>query len=205
VDPDATALDVILDAAAIAAHVDRIAAEIAATTRDRPLVAMPVLFGALFFGPDLVRRLLARGVEVADVVPVTVSSYGASPAADATVSSGEPLVRGLPRRPSIEGRDVLVIDTIVDTGATIERLAHDLSALGATSVRTACLLDKVARRARPVAPTWRGITAPDRFLVGYGLDLSGRWRGLPVVGAIGVRDPSPTGRAATSPSSPPRR
>jgi hypoxanthine phosphoribosyltransferase len=194
--PPTAEFDVILDAAAIAALVARLAREIAPAFDGRPVVALPVMTGACFFAPDLLRALVARGTDVEAIRPVSVSSYGAG-----TTSSGAPEVVGLPPRPAIEGRHLLVIDTIVDTGATVEVLGRELAALGAASVRVACLLDKVAGRTRSVVPTWRGIVAPDRFLVGYGLDAAGRYRALPFVGAIRGRDRDPTFAPAAPASS----
>lgn len=182
-----TEFDVILDAASIAALVERLAREIAPAFGARPVVAIPVMTGACFFAPDLLRALVAHGTEIEAIRPVSVSSYGAG-----TASSGAPVVVGLPPRPAIEGRQVLVLDTIVDTGATVEVLGRELAVLGPAVVRVACLIDKVAGRTRPVSPTWRGIEAPDRFLVGYGLDAAGRHRALPFVGAIRGRDRDPT-------------
>ena len=178
--------DVILDATTIAALVERLAGAIALALGSTPVVAVPVMTGACFFAPDLLRALVARGADIEAIRPVSISSYGAG-----TTSSGVPVVVGLPPRLAIEGRDVLVIDTIVDTGATVELLGRELAALGAASVRVACLLDKVTGRSRPVTPTWRGVEAPDRFLVGYGLDAAGRFRTLPFVGAIRGRDLGP--------------
>lgn len=192
--PPTAEFDVILDAAAIAALVECLAREIAPTFARESVVAIPVMTGACFFAPDLLRALVTHGIDVEAIRPVSVSSYGAG-----TTSSGSPMVVELPSRPAIEGRHVLVIDTIVDTGATVEVLGRELASLGAASVRVACLLDKVAGRTRPIAPTWRAIEAPDRFLVGYGLDAAGRYRALPFVAAIRGRDSRPRAAAAAPP------
>ena len=180
--------DVILDAAAITALVERLAGEVALAFGGRPIVAVPVMTGAVFFAPDLLRALAARGADIEAIRPVSVSSYGTG-----TTSSGAPVVVGLPPRPAIEGRDVLVIDTIVETGATVALLLRELTGMGAASVRVAALLQK--GEARPIA--FLGIKAPDRFLVGYGLDAAGRYRTLPFVGAIRERGLRPTAADST--------
>ncbi len=183
--PDA---EVVLDEAAIAALVDRLGREIAAARGGRPVVAVPVLTGALFFATDLVRAYRRHGGAVTAIHPVSVSSYRNS-----TRPEGPPVVAGCPPRAAIEGRDVLLLDTIVDSGATVEALERAFTALGAAEVLVACLLDKVAARRRPVAPRFRGAEAPDLFLVGYGLDAEGRFRDWPHVSALRHRPDGPVG------------
>lgn len=183
--PDA---EVVLDEAAIAALVDRLGREIAHERAGRPVVAVPVLTGALFFATDLVRALRRHGGLVAAIHPVSASSYR-----DATRPVGPPVVVGCPPRAAIEGRAVLLLDTIVDSGATVEALEAEFRALGAAEVLVACLLDKAAARRRPIAPRFRGVEAPDRFLVGYGLDVAGRFRDWPHVSALRTRPIGPVG------------
>jgi hypoxanthine phosphoribosyltransferase len=125
---------------------------------------------------------------VAAIHPVSVSSYRKS-----TRPEGPPVIVGCPPRASIEGRAILVLDTIVDSGSTFEALAREFEALGAAEVFVACLLDKVAARRRPVVPRFRGVEAPDRFLVGYGLDVAGRLRDWPEVVALPTRPSGPVG------------
>jgi hypoxanthine phosphoribosyltransferase len=84
----------------------------------------------------------------------------------------------------VRGRTALVLDTVVDTGATAGAVLARARACGASDARLACLVDKPARRRGGVRPDWSGFVAPDRFLVGYGLDHGGRWRTLPYVAAI---------------------
>jgi len=188
VEPLPPGADVVLDETAIAALVERLGWEIAAARDGRPVVAVPVLTAAIYFATDVLRAYRRHGGAVAAIQPVSVSSYR-----DATRAEGPPVVVGRPSRASIEGRAVLVLDTIVDSGATVEALEREFIALGATEVLVACLLDKVAARRRPVAPRFRGVEAPDRFLVGYGLDVAGRFRDWPGVAALPTRPVEPVG------------
>lgn len=187
-DADAPGVDVLLDRPAILTLVARLASEIRTAEPHGGFLPMAVMEGATYFAADLLQALLVRRVAMCRPIPITASSYGSG-----TMSRGRVSVLGLPSPDDVAGRNVLLIDTIVDSGATLERLGLELRALGASSVRSVCLLDKVARRTRPVAPTWRGIEAPDRFLVGYGLDLAGRHRELPFVGALRTAGSPPPG------------
>jgi hypoxanthine phosphoribosyltransferase len=86
--------------------------------------------------------------------------------------------------PDFAGRDVLVVDDIIDTGATLARLLELLQEKGAASVRLCTLLDKPARRKIALVPDWVGFEIPDRFVVGYGMDHDGDHRGLPWIGTL---------------------
>lgn len=86
--------------------------------------------------------------------------------------------------PDFGGRDLLVVDDIVDTGATLSHLLGLLHEKGAASVRLCTLLDKPARRRHALKPDWAGFEIPDRFVVGYGMDLDGEFRGLPWIGTL---------------------
>lgn len=138
------------------------------------LVLVPVLTGAFMFLADLVRHLPQKiRIEV-----VTVSSYpGAS-----TVSKGAALVGVLPQ--DLEGRDVLVIDDILDSGQTLGLLQDEIAKRHPRSVRTCVFLRKNCRRVREIQCDYVGFDIPDAFVVGYGLDYDGFYRNLPYVGVL---------------------
>ncbi len=140
-----------------------------------------VLKGGLVFLADLMRAL--RSPVTLDCL--VVESYG-----PATESSGR--VRVLKDlEHSIEGRDVLLVEDIVDTGQTLAKLHELLRARGARSLRTACLLSKPTRRQRPVPIDYVGFTIGDQFVVGYGLDLQDRFRQLPYLATVELRSKPP--------------
>ncbi len=133
-----------------------------------------VLKGAFMFLADLVRTLQ---------VPVTLDFMALSSYATGTTSSGE--VRLLKDLDSaLEGRDVLIVEDIVDTGLTLNYLRDILTARGPRSVRTACLLSKPLRRKVDVRVEYIGFTIDDHFVVGYGLDYDGRYRSLPHIAIV---------------------
>ena len=160
---------------AIAARVAELAARIRAdyaSTRDLHLVC--VLKGAFVFFSDLVRQL-DRHVTLDFIV---VSSYK-----KATRSSGEVrLVKDLDT--GIEGRDVIIVEDIVDTGLTLTYLLDMMRARGPRSLRTACLLSKPSRRQVDVPVEYVGFTVEDRFVIGYGLDYAERYRNMPYIGVL---------------------
>ena len=107
-----------------------------------------------------------------------LSSYGA-----AMESSGQVrILKDLSG--SIEGRDVVVVEDIIDTGLTLNYLLRYLHERSPASVRICCLLDKPARRLTDIDIEYRGFTIPDRFVVGYGLDFDERYRNLPYIGVL---------------------
>ncbi len=165
---------------AIRSRVAQLAAEI---RRDCPgevhLVA--VLKGAFVFLADLVRAL--PGPLTLDFI--AMSSYGAN-----TRTSGEVrLLKDLDT--ALDGRDVVIVEDIVDTGLTLAYLQAILAARRPRSLRTACLLNKPSRRQAGVRVDYVGFTIDDRFVVGYGLDCDGRYRNLPYVAAFEPTEASP--------------
>ena len=133
-----------------------------------------VLKGAFLFLADLVRALER---------PVTLDFMALSSYATGTTSSGE--VRLLKDLDSaLEGRHVLIVEDIVDTGLTLQYLQDILKARGPKSVRTACLLNKPSRRIVDVGVEYIGFTIEDRFVVGYGLDFEERYRQLPHIAVL---------------------
>lgn len=133
-----------------------------------------VLKGAFIFLADLARAL--PGETTLDFM--AVSSYGSS-----TTSSGQvQIIKDL--ETGIEGRDVLVVEDIVDTGLTLSYLQDVLRTRSPRSLRTACLLSKPSRRKVDVKVEYVGFTIEDKFVVGYGLDYAGRYRNLPHIAVI---------------------
>ena len=156
-------------------RVRELAAEI---SRDHPLGVhlIGVLKGACIFLSDLARALEC------DVTMdfIAVSSYGSS-----TKSSGQVrLLKDLDT--SLEGRYVLIVEDIVDTGLTLTYLQEILKARAPRSLRTACLLSKPSRREVDVTVDYIGFTIEDRFVVGYGLDHHERYRQLPYIAVVPV-------------------
>ena len=155
-------------------------------TRDyagRAPVMVCILKGASLFFADLIREIdLPLTIDF-----MVVSSYGAS-----TVSSGEVrLVKDLDR--SILGKDVIIVEDIVDSGMTLNYLKKLLVSRGAASLRIATLLDKPARRTAPLTVDYTCFEIPDAFVVGYGLDYDETYRNLPDVGVLSPEVYAPKG------------
>ena len=143
---------------------------------DTPIHLVAVLKGAFIFLADLVRAI--PGEVSLDFM--AVSSYAG------TTSSGEVRVnKDLDR--SIEGRHVIIVEDIVDTGLTLSYLHEILRARDPKSLKTACLLSKPSRRKVEVPVEYIGFTIEDRFVVGYGLDYDERYRQLPYIGVMDVK------------------
>ena len=169
---------VLLSRQEIAATVKRLAVEIKRDYRDKNPVLIGVLKGSLIFMADLVRFLdFPLTVEF-----VTLSSYGKG-----TESSGKiKMVHGL--RCSVSGQNVLVVEDIVDSGITSAFLLEYLRKKKPATLKMCALLDKPARRRVPVNIDYLGLTVPDKFLVGYGLDWDEKFRNLPDICSIEVSE-----------------
>ena len=174
-------IDEMISAKAIAARIEALAQEITTEYSDTDkLVVVGLLRGSFVFIADLVREL-SLPVEV-DFLEV--SSYG-----DAMESSRE--VRVLKDlRSGIEGRDVLVVEDIVDTGFTLSHVIKMLQNRTPHKLRTIALLDKPSRREVDVRADWTGFEIPDEFVVGYGIDYAQRNRNLPFIGKVRFTDPA---------------
>ncbi|WP_069650623.1 hypoxanthine phosphoribosyltransferase [Caloranaerobacter ferrireducens] len=145
--------------------------EITKDYKDKDLVVICVLKGAVMFMSDLCKNIdLPLNMDF-----MAVSSYGSS-----TQSSG--VVRILKDLDSsIEGKDVLIVEDIIDTGLTLSYLVENLKSRGPRSVKICTLLDKPERRKAKVKVDYIGFTIPDEFVVGYGLDFNEKYRNLPYV------------------------
>ncbi len=161
----------LLDRAAIDVAIDALAARLNRELADREPVFVCILKGAVYFFAALTQRL-ERSV-VADFVQV--SSYGATTESSGTVT----LVKDI--TVDIAGKDVYVVEDIVDTGLTLVDVIALLEARHPRSVRVVTLLDKPARRRSDVRPDFVGVTIEDRFVVGFGLDFCEHFRNLPEI------------------------
>jgi hypoxanthine phosphoribosyltransferase len=166
---------VMISAEQIQQRVQELAAEIRRDFANEPqLHFVSVLKGAFMFLGDLIRAM-DRPVTIDFMA---VSSYGKN-----TTSSGE--VRVLKDLDTgLQGRNVIIIEDIVDTGLTLAYLQEILHARGPKSLKTACLLSKPSRRTVEVKVDYIGFTIEDRFVVGYGLDFAEQYRNLPYLGAL---------------------
>jgi hypoxanthine phosphoribosyltransferase len=155
-------------------RVRELAGEISRDYADRELLLIGVLKGAVFFLADLMRHLDVQ----CEVDFMAVSSYGAS-----TDSSG--VVRILKDLDApIEGRDVLIVEDIVDSGLTLSYLFRMLRARGPASLEVCALLTKPDRREIDLPIRYVGFEIPNRFAIGYGLDYAERYRNLPYVAVL---------------------
>ena len=157
-------------------RVRQLGAEISRDYADKDLLLIGVLKGAVFFLADLMREIEAP----CEVDFMAVASYGS-----ATESSG--VVRILKDLDTpIEGRDVLIVEDIVDSGLTLQYLLRTLEARGPASLEVCALLTKPERRTVDLPTRYIGFEIPDKFAIGYGLDHAERYRNLPYVAALSV-------------------
>jgi hypoxanthine phosphoribosyltransferase len=163
-----------ISASEIDQRITALAAEIGARVPPGPLTVVGVLKGAFIFTADLVRRI-NRDLQC-DFL--TVRSYG-----DSTASSGVVEVTSDLSLP-VQGRHVLVLEDIVDTGLTLRYLRQILEARKPASLWICALLDKPSRRQVEVQVDFVGFSIPDHFVVGYGLDAAQAYRNLPFVGVV---------------------
>ena len=174
--------EILVDEETLRARVAELGAEVSADYRGRDLLLIGVLKGAVFFMADFMRHLTIP----CEVDFMAISSYG-----DSTDSSG--IVRILKDLDiNIEGRDVLVVEDIIDSGLTLSYLMRNLESREPATLEVCALLTKPARRQIDVPVRYIGFEIPDRFVVGYGLDFAERYRNLPYV-AVMSQDVGGTG------------
>src|SRR3954470_2877766 len=159
-------------------RVRQLGAEISRDYAGRDLLLIGVLKGAVFFLSDLMRQ-----IEIpCEVDFMAVASYGS-----ATESSG--VVRILKDLDTpIEGRNILIVEDIVDSGLTLQYLLRTLEARGPASLEVCALLTKPSRRTVDLPGRYTGFEIPDKFAIGYGLDYAERYRNLPYVAALVLSD-----------------
>ncbi|HVS21472.1 MAG TPA: hypoxanthine phosphoribosyltransferase [Pyrinomonadaceae bacterium] len=167
-------LEPLITAEAIQARIKELGAEIARDYAGKNPLLIGVLKGAFIFLGDLMRAIeIPLGIEF-----IAISSYGAE-----MRTSGEVRILKDLDVP-IEGRHILVVEDIVDTGLTLSYLLANLKSRGAASVKLAALLDKYERREKEVPIDYLGFKIPDKFVVGYGLDFAERYRNLPFIAVL---------------------
>lgn len=173
------AIEQMISAKAIAARVEGLAREITAHYHDSDrLIVVGLLRGSFMFIADLVREI---------DLPVEVDFLEASSYGNAAQSSKEVrILKDL--RGEIAGRDVLVVEDIVDSGFTISHVKRLLLSRNPRRLEVCALLDKPSRREVDIRATWTGFEIPDEFVVGYGLDFAQRNRNLPYIGKVRFLD-----------------
>lgn len=169
-------IEVVFSAAAIAERLDALVKDIRAAGQQQ-LVVVPILKGSFMFAADLIRAMHAAGL-APEIDFLSLASYG-----EAEQSSGAVrIVRDI--ESDVRGRDVLLVDDILESGRTLAFAKSYLSERGARRVLTCVLLDKPVPRAAPIAADYVAFVCPNEFVVGYGMDLADRYRELPFVGRL---------------------
>lgn len=158
----------------IRAGIDRVAAEVTRAYASMPFTVVSVLKGSCVFASDLIRRIPIP----LELAFVSAASYGEG------TTSGALQLNFFPAESEIKGRNLLLVDDILDTGKTLSRLVAEMKRRGALDVKSCVFLDKPARRAVPYRSDFRAFEVADLFVVGYGLDFAGHYRNLPYVGAL---------------------
>jgi hypoxanthine phosphoribosyltransferase len=171
---DSPPMQVLIAADDIRQRVEEMAREIAGHYQGRPVFFVGVLTGCLIFLADLVRRL---------ELPLQIHLVQASSYRGQTTEPGQLKLR-LDTLPELTGREVLVIDDILDTGRTLGQLVEELKRRGAGSVRVCVLLRKRGRQEVAVEPDYTGFEIPNEFVVGYGLDYNDEYRHLPYIATL---------------------
>lgn len=165
---------VLIDEATLHARVKELGAIIAREYANQDLLLISVLKGSFIFMADLVRAMpIPHEVDF-----LVVSSYGAG-----TKSSGVVQILKDLSQP-IDGRNVVVVEDIIDSGNTLSYLLRSLQQRSPASIRVMTLLDKPDRREVPIDIDWTGFVVPDEFVIGYGLDYDGIYRNLPFIGVL---------------------
>ena len=166
--------EILIDEETLSTRVAELGAEVSADYQGRDLLLIGVLKGAVFFMADLMRHITVP----CEVDFMAISSYG-----DSTDSSG--IVRILKDLDiNIEGRDVLVVEDIIDSGLTLSYLMRNLESREPASLEVCALMTKPDRREIDIPVRYIGFEIPNRFVVGYGLDFGERYRNLPYVAVL---------------------
>ena len=166
--------EVLIEEEALHRRIAELGEEISADYSGRDLLLIGVLKGAVFFMADLMRRLTVP----CEIDFMAISSYGGQ-----TDSSG--VVRILKDLDmNIKGRDVLVVEDIIDSGLTLSYLMRNLRSREPTSLEICALMTKPSRREMDIPVRYVGFEIPNRFVIGYGLDFGERYRNLPYVGVL---------------------
>ena len=167
-------IDVMIDEATVEARIAEIEQQLSKEYEGKTIHIIGVLKGSVFFMCELAKRL---------TVPVTMDFMSVSSYGNDTKSSGVvKMIKDLDE--SIEGRDVVLIEDIMDSGRTLSYLINILKERKPASFKVVTLLDKPDRRVVELEPDITGFVIPDRFVVGYGLDCAQKYRNLPYIGVI---------------------
>ncbi len=160
------------------ARIREMAAQISADYGEEPITLICILKGSIFFTCDLAKRI----TNPLEIDFMKVSSYGSG-----TSSSGRVKIE-LDLDESIEGKNVLVVEDIIDSGRTLSYLLELLKHRNPKSIKLCTLLDKPERRVMDVSVDYVGFEIPDEFVVGYGLDYDQRYRDLPYIGFVEIEE-----------------
>jgi len=166
--------EVLLSKAALEKRVQELGSQISKDFKGKEILMIGILRGAVIFMGDL-----ARAIEIPVALDfMAVSSYGA-----ASTSSG--VVRILKDLDeSVEGKHILIVEDIIDSGLTLQYLVENLKSRNPSSIRICTLLNKPSRRKTAVTVDYNGFDIPDEFVVGYGLDYAEKYRNLPFIGIL---------------------
>lgn len=165
---------VLFDEKTILARLDEIAAQITDDYRERDLTVIAVLNGSLIFMADLLRRI---------PLPLKLDCLSVASYHGGTKSSGDVVFRQV-NLPDVEGRHILVLDDILDSGLTLNAIRRKLEEANPRSIRVCVLLEKQIQRSAPVEADYIGFKIGNEFVVGYGLDYMERYRNLPCIGVL---------------------
>lgn len=156
------------------ARIAELGAEITERFKGESVYLICILRGSIFFTTELAKRIdLPMEIDF-----MTVSSYGAETVSSGVISIKQDLAG------SIEGKNVIVVEDIIDSGNTLSRLLQLFQSRNPKTLTLCTLLDKPARRETEVAVDYTGFVVPDKFIVGYGLDWDQRYRNLPYIGFV---------------------
>ena len=167
-------LKVLIDEQKLHNRINEIAKQIEEEYKDKEITLICILKGSVFFTVDLAKKINGD----VRLEFIRVSSYG-----EGTESTGEIKMK-LDLKDSIQGKDVIVVEDIIDTGRTLSYLIEYLKMKKPNSVKLCALLDKPDRRVKKVKVDYTGFQIPDKFVVGYGLDWDEKYRNLPYIGYI---------------------
>ncbi|MGB5081624.1 MAG: hypoxanthine-guanine phosphoribosyltransferase [Burkholderiales bacterium] len=165
--------DLLSDEAQVKAAIVRLGREITALLKDRYPLVLAVMGGSVFFAGQLLPELRFP----IEFDYIHASRYGKSTSGGAIVWTVEP-------RENVKGRNVLVLDDILDGGDTLAAIRDRVLALGAAAFYSAVLTDKDIGRRKPIVADFVGLTLPNRYVFGCGMDVSGAWRNLPAIYAV---------------------
>jgi hypoxanthine phosphoribosyltransferase len=165
--------DLLCDETQVRDAIARLAADITTKLKDRNPLVLAVMGGSVFFAGNLLPRLRFP----LEFDYVQASRYGKA-------TSGGRIVWTVEPRDNVRGRTVLVLDDILDGGETLAAIRDRVKQAGAAAFFSAVLTDKDIGRAKPIAPDFIGLTLPNRYVFGCGMDVSGAWRNLPAIYAV---------------------